>query len=64
MEAYRIIVEVNGNMKHYEFLARNEEHKKELIKEWWYKNITPYDKWKIFFNDTIEAQDNLITKKN
>jgi hypothetical protein len=62
MECYRLIIEVNGLMKTQVFIAKDEEHKKELIKEWWYKNVTPYDKWKIFFNGSIEQQDNLIYK--
>ena len=62
METYKLIIELNGKMRCYVYNARMEEERIQKLKSWKAENITPYDKYKVFFNGTLEEQEKLIKK--
>ena len=62
METYKLIIELNGKMQCYVYNARTEEERIQKLKSWKAENITPYDKYKVFFNGTLEEQEKLIKK--
>lgn len=62
MECYKLILEKNGTLLHYVFSAKDEAQKMAKLKAWKEENITPYDKYKVFFNGTLEEQEKLLYK--
>ncbi len=62
METYKLIIELNGKMRCYVYNARTEEERIQKLRDWKAENITPYDKYKVFFNGTLEEQEKLIKK--
>lgn len=62
METYKLIIELNGKMRCYVYNARTEEERIQKLKSWKSENITPYDKYKVFFNGTLKEQEKLIKK--
>lgn len=62
METYKLIIELNGKMRCYVYNARTEDERIEKLRDWKAENITPYDKYKVFFNGTLEEQEKLVFK--
>lgn len=62
METYKLIIELNGKMRCYVYNARTEKERIKKLRDWKAENITPYDKYKVFFNGTLEEQEKLIKK--
>lgn len=62
MEHYNLSIEINGRMVFYSYSAKDEEDAKAKRKIWQSENLTPYDKWVIYFNGKSEDQRDLVYK--
>lgn len=62
METYKLIIELNGKMRCYVYNARTEDERIQKLRDWKDNNITPYCKYKVMFNGTIEEHEKLIYK--